>query len=326
MTRFWRLLISLVTGICVWIFIEIIYPVAFPNTPSSAKVFWRIFFVILSIILAEVMQGLYGIDSLVRKISNRLQALGGSPLDKAIEGIQDSYYKEFRGTDEKIKTWVENAVTDLHKELASGYISMFPESARDQMAEMYGRAKKWVVVTNVGELEFFFDNANYCDLNLQAFERGIPVIRFFLYGSPPRQAGRALTLAEFRGKAIESMKKMRTVCGVIIPANVVSTGGTGLNGPQDFLLIDNSFVAHAELDQNTWEMRRIRATVREENLRQYRQYLHDLRGIRADEVIYLDEINGVGFDGKKALGEKMRRRANQIVEDIMEEVTSTRAS
>jgi len=152
MSRARRFGISLAVGICIWIIIEVVYPRAFPATPPAAKIFWRLFFVILSIIVAEFIQALYRIDQQVHAISGALRIFVDSEIDQAFKDINQSYYGEFRKTDERIAGWVKNEVTSLRDELVSGYISMFPRSARDEMAEMYRRAERWVVVTNVGDL------------------------------------------------------------------------------------------------------------------------------------------------------------------------------
>jgi len=318
--------ISIGVGIAVWVLTEVFYPRAFPNTAPSAKRYWGFFFFILSTILTESIQAAYRLEQRVDAISVSFRSLTDSEAEAAFKDIYQSYYANFRKPDERIKTWVKKAITDLRDELASGYVSMSPESGRNEMSGMFGKATKWVVATNVGSLEFFLGNTAYQDLNHATFDRGVPVIRFFLYGSPPRRSGHEDADPRFRSKAIESMKKMYTVCGILIHAETVSSSISDLQGPQDFLLVDNSFVAHAELNTNTWEILRIRATIQGQHIVKYRQYLYDLQGMAAKEVICLDQINDNGFNGKAELEKKMgKRTGQQIFSGTMEEIGRTKS-
>lgn len=209
--------------------------------------------------------------------------------------------------------------------MKDGYVSMSLKSARNEMAETYETARTWVVVTNVGTLDFFLcEDTAYQELNLSTFERGVPVIRFFLYGPAPRQADSNFSFDQFKQQAMESMKRMKTACGVFINAGDVSTGVAGLDGPQDFLLIDNWFAAHAEMDSATWEIQRVRATTRKENIQQYCQYLDVLQIMQAKQVIGLDEIDDDDFNGKAILAKKMgNRTGKQIFKEVMDRMTHT---
>jgi hypothetical protein len=94
----------------------------------------------------------------------------------------------------------------------------------------------------------------------------------------------------------------------------------------ELLLIDNTFVGHAQLDPNSWEIQHTEATIREENIREYRSYLHELFGIGSKEIKCLDEINELSFNGNSILaGKKGNRTGQTILSDIMAEISRTRS-
>lgn len=323
MKRLLLLLLSIGIGFLVWIISELVFPELFPASSLTRKVLSSLAVIILVTLVSESVQVLYRLENKVRAVSTSLSAVIETDLDEALRKIHQSYYLDFKKGEKRITAWVKKAITSLAEEMKSGYVSMSPKSARNEMAEMYNTADRWVIVTNVGSLDFFLrDDTTYQDLNLKTFKRGVPVIRFFLYGPAPRQQNINFNLSEFKQRAIKSMKKMNTVCGIFINAGDISTEIQELNGPQDFLLIDNSFVAHAEMDAATWEIQRIRATTREENIQLYRKYIDVLQSMRAKELIPLDEIED--FDKKSILANTMGERSGrEIFKAIMAQVAKT---
>jgi hypothetical protein len=301
----------------VWALSERVFSAAFPAATAGQKIFWGLAIIFVVTIFAESVQLLYRVEQRIEETSVVFNYIGDADVEKDFKEIHKWYYRDFR----KIRRWVRKTIKAFHDDMENGYIYMLPESARDDMAEMYRTAKEWVATTNVGTSTFFLENENYQRLNLQTFGRGVPVIRFFLCVLTPQALARQDIFFDVRDSVKESMRRMNTVCGVLINADNAPTTVPGLLGVQDFLLVDDSFVAHAELKPPGLEIRRIRATIRKDNIDTYRQYLRRLGATIPRELIGLDEINDANFRGREILARRMgRRTGREIFNDIMNRI------
>jgi hypothetical protein len=134
------------------------------------------------------------------------------------------------------------------------------------------------VATNVGGTTFYFGDATYVASNLSARDRGVPVIRFYLYSRTQKiqlrgdEEPKLHSIDEF----LDEVRDLHDILGSAYSA-VVDVDTHHLAEIRDVLLVDNSFMAESKLSP-TWELMGAKASEDPERLQEVRDYFRQLHG------------------------------------------------
>jgi O-phosphoseryl-tRNA(Cys) synthetase len=207
--------------------------------------------------------------------------------------------------------------------MQKGYIPLPREVAAREISRVYSSAQHNIVASNVGGTAFYFSNPTYAKINSDTTDRGIPVIRFYLFSSSQRlqlhdsKDVRTYTIDEFFREVQELNDKLHTVYSAVID---VDKAGIQV---QDLLIVDNSFIAETQFSPTDWQPERARATEYGPRLEDARTFFRDLRNSVDPKYVARmsdDDIKKRFHSYENTKLPKGNYVADQIFRDIMNEV------
>ena len=186
--------------------------------------------------------------------------------------------------------WATRSLEYLRGEMSRGWIPIPRELASIEIGRIYPQARDNIIATNVGSTKFYFSDRLYVWSNQNACTRGVPVIRFYLWGPQQKielirdNKAKARTFEEFKAEVHKLHDESLSVYSVVIDT-------TKLQEVRDILLLDNRFVAETLLSP-TWFPICARATQDSENIRDARLYLRELIGAIDEKGVFrMDDEN-----------------------------------
>src|SRR5262249_45838227 len=96
--------------------------------------------------------------------------------------LSDLYEISFAHAEPALKMWADESLAYIRESWAQGWMPLARERASTKIVDIYGTAKKSIIATNVGSTNFYFGDATYAAANANARLRGVPVVRFYIYG------------------------------------------------------------------------------------------------------------------------------------------------
>jgi len=283
------ILIVVFLSIALFAATEFFFPIA-PNDPIAVKQkhFWAIMFLILSLVIGLPITISFNTDrkvdeakELLRQHVQQSELAAGRLLaelrrEGRFQDLDTIYDKNFTSTDPMLKGWADELLFYIRERWSLGVMPIPRESAAAKIAGVYPEAQKSIIAVNVGSTKFYFDIGTYATSNLNARDKGVPVVRFYLYskskhiemhgGKQPQD------IAEFFDEVKELHKRLGSLYSAVIDVDAVR-----LPEYRDILIMDNKFVAETALSPE-WEPIRAEATEDVGQLRRARLYFRDLWG------------------------------------------------
>lgn len=221
--------------------------------------------------------------------------ISDSPVKQHFQAIFTNYHNHFKPkvSSAILESWVHKAIESLSTDMKEVSISLPSSVAKPQLLNLYSSANDYIIATHVGFLEEYFASDTYWNAERNAVQRGIPVIRFYLFDGVPATAvvdegsnvivqtfvrgSDKLTLSEYNKRVATLHKDMNTVMSVVISPDQ-------LNGirKRAIVLADGEFVVETEIGTDI-----TRATGRETDLRAARQFLRELLGKTVSSMDYV---------------------------------------
>src|SRR5712691_8459777 len=234
-----RHLLTIGIGVAVFIALE------FLLKQERLKHFWASVLTIISLVLSFAVDYQFNLDRKIDDIHRLVGTMGDEELEKDFQRLWQAYYKYFQkgsATEDQLtplKKWARLNLKRQADLTEAGTIRMQKEEARQHLGKFYDLAQKYVLATNVGDLDFFFGNRYYVERNQNAVKRGVPVIRFFIYSGTKHP--------NFRDEAKKKHKNLLTTCSIFLNWDEPQVAKE-LKKARDILFVDNAFVAEADLN------------------------------------------------------------------------------
>jgi len=270
---------AIIIGLSALLFVatEFFFPIRSDDPlATNQKHFWAIMLTIISLVLGFSIKGSLETLRKIESVSAVFGELGNKEIEDEFRKIYVEYHKHFVGGDPVLDGWATRSLAYLRSEMSRGWIPIPRELASVEIGRIYPQARDSIIATNVGSTKFYFTDRIYVLSNTDARDRGVPVIRFYLWGGQQKieltsdDESKARTIDDFR----KEVSRMHEQSGEVYSA-VVDTAK--LQEVRDILLLDNRFVAETLLSP-TWFPIRARATQDGENIRDARLYLRALVG------------------------------------------------
>ena len=266
-------------GVLLAIATELFFPID-GNNPGAQKQkhFWAMIFLIFSMVLGLPIELSFEtqqkVDRLQEKLDKRIaaQASWGK-----IEQLHMAYDENFGTADPILRGWADRTFEYLMQNMGQGLMPLVKEEAPEEIGKAYEGANVSIIATNVGGTKYYFTNGNYKAYNAGAADRGIPVIRFYLYSRNPnyhlemRSGKRAETLGEFFNEVKELHRDLHSFYSAVIDVDEAH-----LPKVRDVLIMDNKFAAETVLSDTDWDPIRALATENQDRIMDIRRYLHTL--------------------------------------------------
>jgi hypothetical protein len=263
----------------------------FPSTDAAQKHFWAAMLFIFSVVLGLSVKGSFEMNNKMKLLSDQLDVHARQTESEAgIHEVAHLYEQVIGGASETLKKWGVESQKTLEDDLRAGYIPISREYAPTTIADVYQDAKKNIIASNVGSIDYYFDVPSYVEQNKLARDNHVPIVRFFIYSNASHR-GVKLTrkcteeglkpnnIDDFSKCLSELTPQLGSLCSVIVDFD---THFSRISDARDLLIMDNRFVAETELYSENWAPKRARATETAAEVEKARKYFHSLWGITGD--------------------------------------------
>jgi hypothetical protein len=280
---------------------------------------------IFSLILGFNINVAYDMLRKLENVSSVFEELTDVEMRDRFREIFALYHKHFEQKERPLKDWANQSIASIYKDMRQGFISLPRELAASEIGKVYPLAQTNIVATNVGDTEFYFNSDSpYPTSNKNARDRGIPIIRFYLFSKDqkielhsPALRGQKATIDSFYQDIKLLHDSLGSLYSVVIDADK-------LKEVRDFLLMDNRFLAETVMT-HTGERSRAKATESQERLAEARDYFRDLRGIASTSkyiwAMSNDQVKKYyhKYENEPSSGEG--HLARRLYEEIMDGIT-----
>ena len=230
-------------------------PVLFEGTTTLCdrrRHFYSILLAVFSLVIGFALKASFQIPQMVDDLQDQITAVGDKVTDveTKIKDVQESfvaatdshmkehfrdifvsYHRHFKHPSYSplLESWVNRAIVDLSTEMNQISISLPSSSAIDEVLALYDLASEHFVATHVGSIQRYFENALYKNANLTASQRGIPVVRFYLFDGDLTKtvnadnvivatyAKHGVKLQDYNAEVSRLHEEMGTLYSVVIP-------------------------------------------------------------------------------------------------------------
>jgi hypothetical protein len=275
-----------VIGVLLFIATEIYFPINDNDAVAKKqKHFWAVIFLIFSMVLGLPIELSFEaegkLDQIQGKVDKHLQDV--HELAR-FEQLHMSYDQNFGQAQPILKGWADRTFDYLENNWSLGLMPLVKEEAPEEIGRAYSEADQSIIATNVGGTKYYFSNGNYKSYNTRAADRGIPVVRFYLYSNNPnyhlemRDGGRAQNVNEFFSEVKDLHRDLHSFCSIVIDVDAAH-----LTKVRDVLIMDNKFAAETVLSETDWDPIRALATENRDRINEIRSYVHTLLSARKTE-------------------------------------------
>ena len=288
----------IVLSISVLIFVasEFFLPFVFRGTPleNRQRHFYSILLSVFSFAMCYVVKINLDVLQKITDVEQVFMAMIDSEVNKQLRDIHMNYHERFRQPS-LLGFWAGYAIESLSTEMSRSSV-LFPTLAvTEELFDVYKSATDHIFATHVGSLDQYLEDSGYRDMNKHAFDRGIPIVRFYLFDGTlertisPEARNKitdvyvrdGVTLSAFNKRVGELHDEMKTLMSVVIPPDKLEA-----HLRRDFLIADGNFLLERELDAGM-----IRVSGGAEDLNKSRTFLRRLLRINvpAEYVHHLDD-------------------------------------
>ena len=299
----WSDFLVIIVSIMIFVASEFFLPGA-----RRQRHFYSILLTAFSLVIGFVLKTSFETQRKITAVEKVFTSVADSPMKQHFSDIFTSYHKHFRQPiySPLLEPWINSAIKSLSIEMNQISISLPPSAAKTKLFDLYTLADDHILAMHVGSLDEYFNDQRYIDANLKASNRGIPVVRFYLFeGMYERTADKerrnilghdyirrdGVTLSEYNKKVKEVHTEMKTLLSVVV---IRSPDKLDASTRRDFLMVDGHFLAERMSDAGI-----MRATGESGALSKARMLLQEL----------------MAKDAKDAKSEYIHRLANNEVCD-----------
>lgn len=291
------------------------------STAKKQKHFLSIMLTILSLVMGYDIKMGYDLQERIENVGSVFKKLPDAHVEATFQDIFTEYNRNFAHAQPVLKGWAGDALNVLVTDMRAGYISIPREDAKREIGKVYQDARENILASNVGGTKFYFNNQIYIEANRIAFERGVPVIRFYLYSKEHKVELRSSkqleipTIEAFFAEVQALHKDLGTVYSAVIDISDIQGGRA-----RDLLQLDNKFAAETELAEN-WEPIRAKATEDPTNLKTAREYFRDLLGAIDKRYVAKMEDAEIKKHFHKYEGTNDKDLAENIFKEVLKKAT-----
>jgi hypothetical protein len=261
----------------------------FPATDPAQKHFWAAMLFIFSVVLGLSVKSGFEMNSKIGLLSEQVMEHQRQTLSETgIHEVAHLYETLVGGASNTLRKWGIDSENALKDDLRAGYIPISREHAPTTIADVYQDAKKSIIASNVGSIDYYFDVPAYVEENRLARDRHVPIVRFFIYSNSAHRGVKLTRKCSEQGLKADSVEdftkcvtqlnsQLGSLCSVIVDFD---TQFTRISDARDLLIMDNRFVAETELYSENWGPKRARATEAAAEVEKDRKYFHGLWGSR----------------------------------------------
>ncbi|MGA8215690.1 MAG: hypothetical protein WB799_18995 [Candidatus Sulfotelmatobacter sp.] len=306
----------------------------FPGTDAAQKHFWAAILFIFSVVLGLSVKGNFETNGRLRALASQLNSHDEqAKTEFRIHEVAHLYEQLIGGASDTLKRWGVESQKALEDDLGAGYIPISREYAPTTIADIYQDAKKDIIASNVGSIDYYFDVPAYVAQNKAARDNHVPIVRFFIYSNAPHR-GVKLTrkcaseglksdsIEDFTKCVSEISSQLGSLCSVVVDFDAHFSR---ISEARDFLIMDNRFVAETELCSENWAPKRARATETTAEVEKARKYFHGLWGITGDQCtgggMSDDDVRRYFPRFSGLTGRKGDHLAEAAFHEVMEQVT-----
>lgn len=307
---------------------ELFFPIDGNNALAvKQKHFWATIFLIFSLVLGLPIEGTLEME---RKVDEVKEAIVKHEADSALQvgfhELHDLYGQNFNQAPPVLKGWADELLKYIHDNFSQGVIPLPRELAPMEIGKVYQYAQQSMLATNVGSTKFYFDVQTYVASNKTASARGVPVIRFFLYGDrfkdhiEMRDGRHPQNIDDYFKDVAELHHTLGALYSVVIDVDKLD-----LEQYRDLLIMDNGFMAETLISQETWQPIRALATQHKEQLDEGRKYFRRLIGAINDRYVLRmrpEEVKAK-FSKNKAFTAASLQSADSLFSYMIGQVTGT---
>jgi hypothetical protein len=300
-------------SVALFVATELFFPLEDTAGPTAVrqKHFWATMLFIFSIILGLPLESSLRMEREVSGVKNELDAHDNqSTLHDRFHEIWDEYASIFSGVSSGglaqddntnarrlLRAWGDILVDYLNADFKSGSIPIPLEQAPEKIKDVYSKAERSILATNVGGTKTYFDNQEYLNANKYAQTRHIPVIRFYLYDDERKRHilmrgdRTPHNIDDFYNEVKDLHKMMGTVYSAVIDVDITPD----LDGYRDLLLMDNAFLAETRILQTTWDPIRAEATINQNRIQDAQHYFQTLRlaAVHSGKIVRMQDSDVV---------------------------------
>src|SRR5579863_6820278 len=166
---------------------EFLFPIS-ENDPLAKKQkhFWAVMLTIMSTLLGFSIDSAFATQEKIKAVGSVFQDLATKDAQQQFQQLFVEYHEFFDHASPVLRSWAREALTSLNADMQEGYIPLPREVAAREISRVYSSAEHNIVASNVGGTAFYFSNPTYSKINSNTTDRGIPVIRFYLFSSSQR--------------------------------------------------------------------------------------------------------------------------------------------
>jgi hypothetical protein len=273
----------------------------FPSTDAAQKHFWAAILFVFSVVLGLSVKSGFEMNNKMRLLSGEVKEHEQHTVsEEGIHEVAHLYEQVIGGASDTMRKWGIDSEKALKDDLRAGYIPISRELAPTTIADIYKDAKKSIIASNVGSIDYYFDVPAYVEQNQLARDRHVPIVRFFIYSNSAHRGVKLTRKCSEEGLKPDNVEdfikcvneltpQLGSLCSVIVDFD---NQFTRINDARDLLIMDNRFVAETELYSENWEPQRARATETPAEVEKDRKYFHAVWGITGDSC------NGGRMDDK----------------------------
>jgi len=318
----WGRFVVVALSILLTVATELWFPID-KNDPIAVKQkhFWAAIFLIFSLVLGLPIQSALEAQAKLEEVKKMLaEHQHESVAQGKFKEFYTLYQDNFSHGQPVLQGWADELLDYLRDSWRVGLMPLPRERAAAQIGTVYSHAHRSIVATNVGSTKFYFTVQTYAQANREARDRGIPVIRFYLYGRDYKSKielrdGRHPTeISDF----LREVKDLHNHLGSLYSA-VIDVDNVKLDAYRDLLIMDNGFVAETQLTP-AWEPIRAVATENPDRLKEARQYLHVIQGAIDPNYVVEMKPTDVKAYFKNVTIPQNGNPAEALFKQIMEEV------
>jgi hypothetical protein len=316
-------IVVLIVSLVLFVATEMFFPV--DGTDARAvkeKHFWATILFVFSIVLGLPIEISMEIQKEVTTVRAELEKHEqDASLHGGFENLFVQYKSNFGDAKPPLDHWAEQLLSYLTNSFTTGEIPLPLEQVAGQIALVYSTATWGIVATNVGSTDTYFNDRNYLDANKNTSERGVPVVRFYLYDDDHRvhirmRDGKIPSNIDAYCDEVKQLhSQMKSLYSAVIDVQKLEH--------LDLLIMDNRFVAQTEISPD-WEPRRGLASQNRNRLYAAREYFRQLRGAIDDRHVYhLDDAQVKAKYGKNPnLPKDTLRTAESLVQYLLDRMAN----
>jgi len=209
---------------------------------KRVKSFWSILIFLLSIIMTTSISLIYEtyhtFGILAENVEDKYQQI----CDNVDNVSKKSEFQELFNlyvaiSNPKVKEYAMKEIKNMQENFRQKKVGMSTYSSPNYVANLYDIAEKHMIATNVGDVSFFLHHDKYRKKNQLMYDKGIPVIRFFIY------IGNDENFEDFKEQVERVHRELNTICSIIVSPNDVKNS----EKMRDFIIIDGEILSETKM-------------------------------------------------------------------------------